>query len=169
MQIFNKIKAIKIISKYTIFLSIIIGISIGIRLFYFPSNLPLNADALYYFWYSSDIYHIGRLPNDWSPANNGWPIFVSIFFSISDSKDIFTLMEIQRSLSVFFSILIIIPTYFLCKKFVDRKFALIGASLIAFDPRLMINSFLGIVDPLYIFLITFPLYYLVLVVMFFFY
>jgi hypothetical protein len=37
---------------------------------------------------------------------------------------------------------------------VARKFAVIGASLVAFDPRLMLNSFLGITDPLYLLLIT---------------
>ena len=153
LQTFSNIVS-KRITKYTIFLSLIIGITIGLRFYYFPSDVPLNADALYYFWYSSDIYHIGKLPDDWSPSNNGWPIFVSIFFTIIDSKDIFALMQIQRFISVIISILIIIPTYFLCKKFVAKKFALIGASFIAFDPRLIVNSFLGVTDPLYLLLIT---------------
>ena len=141
-------------SKYTIILLTIIGISSIIRFYYFPIQVPLTADALYYFWYSSDIYQIGELPNNWTPANNGWPIFVSAFFTVFDSKDVFTLMQIQRSLSVLMSILLIIPVYFLCKKFVARKFAVIGASLVAFDPRLMINSFLGVTDPLYFLLIS---------------
>ena len=141
-------------SKYTVILLTIIGISFIIRFYFFPTNVPLTADALYYFWYSSDIYQIGGLPKDWSPTNNGWPIFVSFFFTVSDSKDILTLMQIQRLLSVVISVLITIPVYFLCKKFVARKFAIIGASLVIFDPRLMINSFLGITDPLYLLLIT---------------
>jgi 4-amino-4-deoxy-L-arabinose transferase-like glycosyltransferase len=70
------------------------------------------------------------------------------------SEDVFELMQIQRILSGLISISIIIPVYFLCKKFVARKFAVIGASLVAFDPRLMLNSFLGITDPLYLLLIT---------------
>lgn len=130
------------------------SVATAIRFYFFPSSVPLNQDALYYFWYSSDIYHLGELPRNWSPTNNGWPIFVSVFFTIFDSKDIFTLMYIQRLLSVLISILIIIPTYFLCKRFVDRKFALIGAALIAFDPRMMINSFLGVTDSLFILLIS---------------
>jgi len=141
-------------SKYTIILLTIIGISCIIRFYYFPTQVPLTADALYYFWYSSDIYQIGELPKNWTPPNNGWPIFVSTFFIAFDSKDVFTLMQIQRSVSVLMSILIIIPVYFLCKKFVARKFAVIGASLVAFDPRLMINSFLGVTDPLYFLLIS---------------
>ena len=63
-------------------------------------------------------------------------------------------MQIQRLLSVVISVLITIPVYFLCKKFVARKFAIIGASLVVFDPRLMINSFLGVTDPLYLLLIA---------------
>ena len=141
-------------SKYAIILGAIIGISVIIRLYYFPFEVPLNFDALYYFVYSLDIYQIGKLPSDWSPTNNGWPIFVSIFFFIFDSKDVFTLMQIQKLLSVSISVLLTIPVYFLCKKFVARKFAIIGASLIAFDPRLMINSFSGGNDPLYLLLIT---------------
>jgi hypothetical protein len=144
----------KIFSQYSLILAIIIGISCLIRFYYFPTEIPLTADALYYFWYSSDIHQIGELPNNWTPTNNGWPIFVSIFFTIHDSKDVFTLMEIQKLLSVVISVLIAIPVYFLCKKFVARKFAIIGASLIAFDPRLMINSFLGITDPLYLLLVS---------------
>jgi hypothetical protein len=152
--IFNSIKFPKRVTKYTIFVLVIIGITIGIRYYFYPSNIPLSSDALHYFWYSSDIYQIGGLPNNWTPANNGWPIFVSIFFTIFDSKDVFTLMQIQRILSVLISVIIVIPTYFLCKKFVARKFAIIGASLVSFDPRLMINSFLGVTDLLFLLLIT---------------
>ena len=141
-------------SKYTWILLGIISLASIIRCYYFPFEVPLSSDALYYFWYSSDIFQIGKLPSDWSATNNGWPIFVSLFFNVFDSKDIFTLMQIQKFLSVIISILISIPVYFLCKKFVARKFAIVGASLIAFDPRLMINAFLGITDSLYLLLIT---------------
>lgn len=141
-------------SRYTGFLLGVFLLALMIRFYFFPYDIPLNSDALQYFWYSSDIYHAGRLPSDWTPINNGWPIFVSLFFNVFDSKDILELMQIQRFLSVVSSVLIMIPVYFLCKKFVARKFAIVGASLVAFDPRLMINSFLGVTDPLYLLLIT---------------
>ena len=99
-------------SKYTVFLLAIIGSSLLVRFFYFPFDVPLSLDALLYFWYSSDIYQIKELPGDWTPTNNGWPIFVSFFFSLFDSKDIFTLMQIQRLLSVILSVLISIPVEF---------------------------------------------------------
>jgi len=142
------------ISKYTLFILAIFGLATIVRFIYFPFDVPLNSDALYYFWYSSDIIQLGELPNNWSPTNNGWPIFVSSFFSILDENNIQSLMLIQRILSVILSTLISIPVYFLCKKFVEKKFAIIGSLLIAFDPRLMINSFLGVTDPLYLLLIT---------------
>jgi 4-amino-4-deoxy-L-arabinose transferase-like glycosyltransferase len=144
------------LSTKSIFFSIVAIsiIALFFRFYFFPLDVPLNSDALTYFWYSSEISQVGELPKNWMPINNGWPIFVSIFFMIFDSKDIFMLMQIQRFLSVLISIAIIIPTYFLCKKFVARKFALIGVALIAFDPRLVINSFLGTTDPLYFLLIA---------------
>ncbi len=141
-------------SKYTIFLLLIISTALSIRFYFFPIDVPLTSDALYYFLYSSDIYHLGQLPKDWSPVNNGWPIFVSLFFSVLNNNDIQTLMTTQRILSVFISVIISIPVYYLCKKFVQRKYAIIGVVFVAFEPRLIINSFLGITDPLYLLLIT---------------
>jgi len=141
-------------SKYTWIVIGILSLAGIIRFYYFPFEIPLSSDALYYFWYSSDIVQIEKLPNDWTPANNGWPIFVSLFFSSFNINDIEILMSIQRGLSVLISIITSISVYFLCKKFVSNKFAIIGAALIAFDPRLIINSFLGVTDPLYLLLIT---------------
>tara|TARA_B110001454_G_scaffold214884_1_gene235383 strand:+ start:521 stop:2047 length:1527 start_codon:yes stop_codon:yes gene_type:complete len=141
-------------TQYSLFLMLIIFTALVTRFYFFPFDVPITSDALNYFWFSSDIYQIGKLPTDWSLGNNGWPILVSIIFFITDSKDVFTLMEIQKMFSVLISISTTIPVYFLCKKFVQRKFALIGASIIAFDPRLMINSFLGVTDPLFLLLIS---------------
>ena len=143
-------------SKYPLILFTIFGVSLFVRFYYFP-EVPLNSDSLIYFWYSSEILHTGELPNNWTPINNGWPIFVSLFFKIFENYDVFSLMSIQRSLSVIFSVLLIFPTFYLCKKFVPEKFAIIGVILIAFEPRIMINSFLGITDSLYIFLILMSL------------
>jgi hypothetical protein len=53
---------------------------------------------------------------------------------------------------VILSALIIIPVYFLCRKFFDEKIALVGAALFAFDPRIILNSLLGITEPLFILL-----------------
>ena len=148
----NSLKTSIRFTQYSLFLILIIFTGLITKLYFFPFEIPITSDALNYFWYSSDIYQIGKLPSDWSLGNNGWPIVLSIVFFITDSKDILSLMETQKIFSVLISISTTIPVYFLCKKFVQRKFALIGASIIAFDPRLMINSFLGITDPLFLLL-----------------
>lgn len=154
MIVMNNINSYLVTKKIFFSIVTITVIALFFRFYFFPIDVPLNSDALAYFWYSSEIYQNGELPRNWTPINNGWPIFVSIVFMIFDSEDIFVLMQIQRFLSVLISVAIIIPTYYLCKKFVAKKFALIGVALVAFDPRLIINSFLGTTDPLYLLLIT---------------
>lgn len=141
-------------TKFSGLIILILGISLIIKLYNYPYEIPLTSDALYYFWYSSEIYQLGELPKNWTPPNNFWPIFVSFIFEIIGNKEILVLMEIQRICSVIISVVITIPIYFLCKKFVKREFAIIGASIVSFDPRLMINSFLGVTDPLYLLLIS---------------
>ncbi len=148
----NSLKISIKFTQYSLFLLLIIFTELITRFYFFPFEVPITSDALNYFWFSSDIYQIGKLPSDWSLGNNGWPIILSGVFFITDSKDIITLMEIQKIFSVLISISTTIPVYFLCKKFVQRKFALIGAAIIAFDPRLMINSFLGVTDPIFLLL-----------------
>jgi len=142
------------ITKYTIFLSIIFICTLITKLILFPSQLPVNFDAISYFMYSSDIFLTGQLPGEWSPANNGWPIVVGGFFVLFNSDNVMELMQIQKLLSIVISAIIIFPVYFLCKIFVSRKIAIVGTILIALEPRLMINSFLGLTDPLYLLLIT---------------
>jgi hypothetical protein len=148
----NSLKTSIKFTQFSLFLLLIIFTGLITRFYFFPFEVPITSDALNYFWFSSDIYQIAKLPGDWSLGNNGWPIILSGVFFITGSKDIITLMEIQKIFSVLISISTTIPVYFLCKKFVQRKFALIGAAIIAFDPRLMINSFLGVTDPIFLLL-----------------
>ena len=150
----NSLKTSIKFTQYSLFLLLIIFTGLITRFYFFPFEVPITSDALNYFWFSSDIYQIGKLPSDWSLGNNGWPIILSAVFFITDSKDVLSLMETQKIFSVLISISTVIPVYFLCKKFVQRKFALIGATIIAFDPRLMVNSFLGITESLFVFLIV---------------
>ena len=57
--------------------------------------------------------------------------------------------------------MIAIPVYVLCRKFFDEKIALVGSALFAFDPRIILNSLLGIGEPLFILLsITSLLFFL---------
>ena len=62
--------------------SVIFFVGLGLRFFYFPNDLPLIADAMDNFTYATGINYYEHLPTEWAPANNGWPIFLSFWFSI---------------------------------------------------------------------------------------
>ncbi len=123
-----------------------------LRIYYTPFDLPLTQDALAYFWYANDVSILGELPKGYAVGNNSWPIFLSIFFSVSNSENFLDYMTLQRSLSILFSCFTIPIVFLICKKFFNSELSIVGAAIFAFEPRLIINSILGITDPMYIFL-----------------
>ena len=143
---------IKLIKKPIFFLFIIGTIGLIIRLYYFPFDLPVTYDSIDYFSYAVVTSQQGHLPVDWGLTNNGWPIFLSFFFSIFEPQKFLELTYLQRFLSIIISVLTIIPVYFLCSRFVKKEFAVIGAALFVLEPRIIINSLLGITEPVYILL-----------------
>ena len=142
--------------KYSIPLLILIGIvSILLRLYYFPYNVPLILDALNsYFFYATDLSILGHLTSSTVGAHDGWPIFLSFFFSVFKFNNFLDYMTLQRAVTVGLSLLTIIPIYYLCKRFIEKPYAIAGAAIFAFDPRIIQNSFLGITEPLYILLLS---------------
>ncbi len=147
---------VKELSKvhFIILFSFIVSIGLILRAYYLPIEIPITLDGLYFFWYANDIALLGTLPLNYSPANIGWPIFLSFFFAILDSNNFMDYMILQRLVSVVLSILTIIPVYFLCKKFFSEKFALVGSAIFAFEPRIIQNSIYGVTEPLFIILTT---------------
>lgn len=131
---------------------IIFLVGLGLRFFYFPHELPLIADGLDNFTYATAINFHGHLPNEWAPANIGWPIFLSFWFPLLNLDNSFEYMQFQRIISIVLSSLITIPIYFLCRKFFNKKISLVGVALFAFEPRIILNSILGITEPLFILL-----------------
>lgn len=131
---------------------IIFIVGLGVRFFYFPYDLPLIVDGMDNFTYATAINYYGHLPTEWSPPNNGWPIFLSFWFSIIKLDDTLQYMQLQRIISVILSSLITIPVYILCKRYFDGRIALVGVALFSFDPRIILNSILGITEPLFILL-----------------
>ena len=138
--------------RVVISFSAIFFVVLGLRFFYFPHELPLISDAIDNFTFATSINFLGYLPVEWAPANNGWPIFLSFWFSIISLENSLDYMQMQRIISVILSALTIIPVYFLCRKFFDEKISLVGGALFAFDPRIIMNSVLGITEPLFIIL-----------------
>jgi len=157
VNIFDK-KLDFFINNYLVSLIIIGVIGLSIRLFYFPFDVPLILDALNaYFFYATDISILGHLPTDFTIANNGWPVFLSFFFSIFRFDNAFDYMVLQRGITISLSILTIIPVYFLCMRFFDKPYALVGAAIFVLEPRIIQNSLLGLTESLYILMISITL------------
>jgi len=142
------------LNKFEIKISflLIFLIGLGLRLFYFPFELPLIADGMDNFTYATAINFYGHLPNEEAPANIGWSIFLSFWFWLVDLDGSIDYMQFQRILSIVLSCLTTIPIYYLCRKFFSNKISLVGVALFAFEPRLILNSTLGITEPLFILL-----------------
>ena len=142
----------QIIRNPIVILSAIITIGIAIRILFVSFEIPLNSDNFAYFMYAID-HSLGQ-NSTMQVSNNGWPLFVSFFFSLYNSDNFLDYMALQRILSVVISSLTAVPIYFLCSKFFDEKFALLGSLIFVFEPRIIQNSTFGITDPLYILLIV---------------
>ena len=138
-------------------LSFIIILSLLLRFNYFVPEIPLTHDALDYFFYAMDTSILGHLPVNYSPQNNGWPVFLSLFFSFFKFDDGISYLQIQRILSIVLSVSTIIPIYLLCRRFVGKPESLIGSAIFAFEPRLISNSLFGLTEPLYILLCSLSL------------
>ncbi len=138
-------------------LSFIVILSLLIRFNYFVPEIPLTHDALDYFFYAMDTSILGHLPVNYSPQNNGWPAFLSLFFSFFKFDDGISYLQIQRILSIVLSVSTIIPIYVLCRKFIGKPESLIGSAIFAFEPRIIGNSLFGLTEPLYILLCSLSL------------
>ena len=140
-------------SKPVIAFSAIVMIAVIIRVYYFPYEIPITMDGLVYFKYAVDVSVLGHLPET-SLTNNGWPTFLSLFFMNINSENFLDYMTAQRIMSTSISIITAVPVYFLCRKFFDYKFALVGVALFLLEPRIIQNSLIGITEPLFILFTT---------------
>ena len=154
---FRKKKIIIFFNNHILVITTIILSSLLLRLYFFPFGVPLVLDSFGYFWYASDISLLGKLPEGYIFANNGWSVFMGSFFSLLKLNSMNSYMELQRIISVIISVLTVIPVYFLCKRFVDYRFAIIGAVIFAFEPRLIQDSLSGLNNSLYIALVAIAL------------
>jgi len=147
-------RLVRFTSNHVIFLLGICVIGLIIRLYYFPHGIPLSLDTLSYFFYANDVSILGKLPSGYHFPNNGWPLFVSFFFAIFQSNSLLDYMDLQRYISIALSIVTVIPVYFLCNQFVEKKYSILGATLFVLDPRIIQNSIQGDTQPLFILLIA---------------
>ena len=134
---------------------ITLGISgLGIRLYFFPYDIPLFDDSQGYFWYAIDMSILNQLPPGHSLVNNGWPSFLSVIFQLMDSDNFLDYHNVQRFVGTIFSVATIVPVYVLCSRYFKKSYSLLGATLFIVDPRLIQNSFLGTPESIYIFLMA---------------
>ena len=131
--------------------------SILIRLLYFPENLPLIDDAVGFYWYAIDLFTLDFSQYANSNVlsafpNNGWPLFLSLFFQIFESNNYLDYVNLQRMLGVILSSLSIFPMFYLSKNFFDIKTSIIISSMFVFAPRMIESSLLGTSEPLFLFL-----------------
>ena len=143
--------------KIIIILTLTAFASFIVRLFYFPFDLPLTNDATGYFWYANDMSILGNFPTPsggWAEiTNNGWPVFLSVFFSSMNSSEFLDFVNVQRFIGVTISTLTIIPLYLLISKFLKKHLAILASAEFAFSPRLIENSLLGTTEAPFLFLI----------------
>ena len=144
--------------RYTaFFLGLIIILGLVLRFYYFPYDVPLSLDSLGYFSYAFEISQTGKFPIDFALINNGWPTFLSIFFSLFKFENFIDYMELERGVSILISVITGILVYYLCRNFFSRMYSLGGALLFILEPRVIFNSILGITEPLYVLLGTLSL------------
>jgi hypothetical protein len=125
-----------------------------VRFYYTPYGIPVNLDAFAgYFLYALDISILGHLPN-YTISQSGWSEFLSLFFMNFHSENLVDYVDMQRTISIILSSITVIPIYFICKKFLNNYYSLIGATIFAFEPRIILNSTLGLSEPLYILAIS---------------
>ena len=93
--------------RYTaFFLGLIIILGLVLRFYYFPYDVPLSLDTLSYFSYAFEISQTGKFPIDFALINNGWPTFLSIFFSLFKFENFIDYMELERGVSILISVMV---------------------------------------------------------------
>ena len=164
----NRVKSenkLILIKKPVICLILISLVGLAIRIYSYPYDLPVFQDMTAYFWYAIDMSILDEFPQmmsnrllveppypPYSFANNGWPVFLSLFFSLANFDNVLAYMDLQRGITITISILTVIPMYLLCTKFFGKYFSLLGTALFVFQPRIIENSILGGNEPLFLFL-----------------
>ena len=102
--------------RWWIWLISICAIGFIIRLYFLPFDVPFTLDNIDYFGYAIEIKNIGELPKNWHIANNGWPSFMGVLFSIIPSEVFFDFVNFIRISTSIISVITVIPIYLLCKK-----------------------------------------------------
>ena len=155
----NKFDGVERIRNSFHVLLVIFSISLVLRVYFTEFEIPLTQDGLLYFWYANDLAQNLKFPSEYIEAtNNGWPSFIGLFFTFFEFSSYLDQMALQRILSIVISSSTIFPIYFLIKKFTTKNFAIIGSTAFIFEPRIFMNSTLGLTEPLSILILSLILF-----------
>lgn len=154
-NIIEKKKHIKICGV----LLLLITTGLSIRLFFLSHSMPLTGDALDYFAYSHSVSVTNTLPINWNLSNNGWPLLFSQIIKIFNLDSFENNILLFRIVGCIISSVTIFPMYLLCNLFFNKKISLIGGALLIFEPRIILNSSSGLIEPLYILIGILTLYF----------
>ena len=122
-----EIKKTSISKKQEIILIVLVSIAgLLIRLYFFPNNTPIATDAIDYFAYTVALSQGNIFPDVYVINKFGWPIFLAPFFALVDNPEMIDLMNIQRIISIFISILTLIPIYYLIRYFFNKEIGKLG-------------------------------------------
>ena len=149
----------KILLKPIIPIVCIIFIGLIIRIYFTPWHLPTNS-------FDSVIFMVEGLEfsnGDFSLWSNRflWPLFLSLFYSIFNFENNFDYVNLLRILSIIISVSTIPIVYFIAKKYVSTKYAILSILFIAIEPNLIENSIFGMSESLFILLGSISFYFLI--------
>ena len=122
----------KIFSDTRIQILLIIIAGIIIRIYHAPFGLPITLDGAQYFWYAVDTSILGELPTGYNFPNNGWSVFLSLVFNITNPDTFLDFHVIQRFSSIIISAGTIFPIFLICRKFFGVKIAIFGSCIFVF-------------------------------------
>ena len=128
-------------------LVIISIISLGFKLYLVDFSVPVFSDNMAYTL--DGVAHVNGDFSQRTDRGSGWSYFVFPFFSLIESENFIDYSNAIRIISISLATITIIPVYLLGRKFFDEKYALVVASLFAFEPHLNYNSGFGLSEPLF--------------------
>ncbi|MDA7960613.1 MAG: glycosyltransferase family 39 protein [Nitrosopumilus sp.] len=131
-------------------LSVIAAVALGLRLAYVDPGVHLTGDAVEYLRYGMDAARQGALPADWTPQNNGFPAFMSLFFS----GDLHSNMLAQRLATVSLSAVTVAPIYSIARRFLPAWPALIAPVIFAVEPQIAWTAQMGLLEAPFALLVT---------------
>tara|TARA_Y100000590_G_scaffold185628_1_gene211556 strand:+ start:14321 stop:15922 length:1602 start_codon:yes stop_codon:yes gene_type:complete len=134
--------------RLAVYLIIILLGSLGFKFYLTDFSVPETGDSWIYI-----LRGIANSQGDYVETpekTQGWNLFLSPFFSLTNSNNYLDYVNIARILSISISVITIIPMFFLARKFFSEKYSILCSIFLGFQPQLHYNASLGFSEPLFI-------------------